>query len=712
MPDIGKAWRIGSRKPGDSKVGSTYFNPVGERRRTVKKYFAFVLLFSVVAFNSPVQAQSKNEPDPIQMMSEIVVTATRDNQEVRKTPANITVITAKEIEQSGATTLVEVLGKLDSINFRDYSGNSPQSLIDMRGFGGDNPYGKTLILLDGRRLNRPDMASINWLQIPLGLIERVEIVRGAGSVLYGDAAIAGTINVITKQGKGKPQVNTSVMLGSYGLNDERIAVSGSEGKFSYALTGGNLFNWGYRERSKSFSQGGGLQAGYDASDYFRISLHTSANQNNYLLPGALTRQQMAQNRRQFQPGHGNDDGSDRDTNFRIHMESILGPFGRLDMDLMYADLSTSANMDSWSTWTATTMKTYTVSPKYVLEKEILGHANKLTAGMDYYNEPYKKDFFASRERLSKKSWADLKRDSLGYYVRDEFSVLPVLVLNAGYRTERTNIGGSHTDAATPSNSFSDRQKAYTAEAYETGLTWMVGKQSKIFTKYGTIYRIPFLDEVASFNGGGGGFLESLEKERGASMEIGTQFHPLPSLQTGITLFRIDMEDEIQYVGTYPTGYNQNTGKTRHQGAEFSFSYLWDKKARFYGNATYHVATYENGSYNKKEMPLVPNRMANFGAEINLPWNLMLRPEMHYVSDCFLSGDNANTGEKLEEHTIFNLYLFFRPTLGKIKTTAFFGVDNLTNVEYAVAGYDGRPWSSNTYYPMPGMSFKGGLSLEF
>jgi len=705
---------VESRMPQARRLygGSTYFNPEGERRRTMKKVFVFVLLFSVVAFFSPVQAQNKNEPDPIRTMSEIVVTATRDNQEVRKTPANITVITAKEIEQSGATTLVEVLNKLESINFRDYSGNSPQSLIDLRGFGGDNPYGKTLVLLDGRRLNRPDMSSVNWLQIPVSQIEKIEVVRGAGSVLYGDMAIAGIINVLTKKGKGEPKVNTSVIAGSYGLSDERVGISGSTGKLSYALNGGNLFSWGYRERSKSSSQGGGIKLGYDASDYFRISVDASANQNSYLLPGALTKDQMIQYRRQYQPGHDNDDGMDRDASFHLRLESILGSYGRFDLDFIYGDKTIAANMDSWWQWTTTDIKTYTVSPKYILDKPIRGHDNKLTVGLDYYTEPYKKDFFSSRERIAKSSWTDLRRNSLGCYVRNEFSLLPVLILDAGYRTERTNMGGSHTDSATPANSFTDKDKKYDAEAYEAGINWLIGRQSKLFTKYSTIYRIPFLDEVASFNGGGGGFLTSLEKERGASMEIGTQFNPLQNLKIGFTVFRIDMEDEIQYVGSFPTGYNQNTGKTRHEGAEFSFSYSWEKWVRFYGNATYHSATFEDGANNKKEMPLVPNRMANFGVEINLPWQLTLRPEMRYVSNCFLSGDNANTGEKLDPHTVFNVYLLYRPTWGKIKTTAFLGVENLTDLEYAVAGYDGRPWSSNTYYPMPGISVKGGLSLEF
>jgi iron complex outermembrane receptor protein len=242
-----------------------------------------------------------------------------------------------------------------------------------------------------------------------------------------------------------------------------------------------------------------------------------------------------------------------------------------------------------------------------------------------------------------------------------------------------------------------------------GLAWLLGKKSKIFAKYGTVYRIPFLDEAASFNGAGGGFLRSLEKEKGVSMEAGTSFYPLENLQIGLTFFRVDMSDEIQYVGIFPTGYNQNVGKTRHEGAEFSFSWLWEKRARLYGNATYHKATFEDGVNNKKEMPLVPNRMANLGLEVFLPFHLTLRPEMRHVGNAFLLLDQANTGEKLEAYTLFNLPCFTGPR-SEGPDAVFLRVDNLTNVKYASFGMDQRPWWTTSITPRRGSPTKGGCLL--
>jgi len=707
--------------------------PRGKGENQMHRFFrsivVFTVFFSVIASGRFALAAPQDAPqEKAVVMEEVVVTATRSTEEVRKVPANVSVITAKDIEKSGATTIPEVLDKLESIQFRSYSGNAAQSVIDLRGFGGDNPFGKTLIMLDGRRMNRTDMSGINWLQIPLNDIDRIEVVRGASSVLYGDAAIGGVINIITKKGGGKPKFDASVIAGSYGLHDERVGMTGSEDKWTYALTGENNFNAGYRERSKFTSQGGGLNLGYYASDLLDISLGLSFNKTDYQMPGYLTKDQIAQNPRQFQNAPPSlfsiatpdDSGADKYTNANLGIKYILGAFGEIDINLLYGSKDIQSDLMSWYQFSNTRTDTYAVTPKYILAKEIFGFGNKLVLGLDYYHEPYKKDFYSTRERTSKKSWADLTRDSLGYYIRDEFSLLKSLILSVGYRQERATIDGSNTDAVTPSNNFFDQQGTYHAEAYEAGLTWLFGKKSKVYGKYSTVYRIPFVDEVAFFNGYSGGlnFNTNLDKEKGVSMEVGAEVYPLDNLKIGLTVYRIDMEDEISFFATgLFTGYNKNLDKTRHDGVEISLSYLWEKLFKVYGNFAYHKATFENGAFNGKELPLVPNRIVNAGVEIYLPFDLMLRPELRYVSDAFLSQDNNNIStDKLDGYTIYNVFLFYRPTFGKLKFTAFVGVENLTNHQYSSFGSYNvpayGPGAPSTYYPMPDRMFKGGLSFEY
>jgi len=459
--------------------------------------------------------------------------------------------------------------------------------------------------------------------------------------------------------------------------------------------------------------------GYSAGDLLNLSMNVSFNKLDYQMPGALTKAQMEQDRRQYQPGCSDDDGSDKYTNVNLGVKSFWGSWGQFEVNFLYGKKDLQMNMMSWSSpwfryaFSDTDADTYGITPKYILEKEIFGFHNKVIAGVDYYREPYKKDIFSDRERRQKLSTADFTRESTGYYLRDEFSILSHWILNAGYRFERTSIEGSNEDFYTPSNTFANRKNTYDAEAYEVGLTWLLGKQSKMFAKYSTVYRIPFIDEIASFNGGAGLFLTHLEKEKGASMEAGTEIYPLENLKLALTLFRIDMEEEIQYVGYFPTGYNQNTGKTRHDGVEISLSYSWPKYFRLYGNYTYHMATFENGVCNKKEMPMVPNHMANAGVEIYLPFHLSLRAEIQYAGKAFLSGDNDNNTEKLDDYTLLNLYAQYKLAWGNHDFTAFLGVDNVADVKYSSFGMDYAQYGmSDVYYPMPGITFKGGMALTF
>ena len=128
----------------------------------------------------------------------IVVDALRFTEDARRLPANVTVIGQDDIAKSAARTLPELLQEQVGITMKDFFGNNAAvTAVDMRGFGISGAQ-NTLILVDGRRLTDPDLTSPQWSSIPLAGVERIEIVRGAGSVLYGDGATAGVINIVTR----------------------------------------------------------------------------------------------------------------------------------------------------------------------------------------------------------------------------------------------------------------------------------------------------------------------------------------------------------------------------------------------------------------------------------------------------------------------------------------------------------------------------------
>ena len=134
-------------------------------------------------------------------------------------PASVRVIRRDEIERSGANTINDVLRSQAGIQLRDSIGDGSRATPSLRGFG-ENAVNNTLILVDGRRLNQPALAGADLNSVPLSNIERIEILRGAGTVLYGDQAVGGVINIITRTPlRNEAYVETS--LGSHDLQAYR-----------------------------------------------------------------------------------------------------------------------------------------------------------------------------------------------------------------------------------------------------------------------------------------------------------------------------------------------------------------------------------------------------------------------------------------------------------------------------------------------------------
>jgi iron complex outermembrane receptor protein len=684
----------------------------------MKKWCVVFLFLAALAMPGLSKAEEEEIKKPLVTLEEVVVTATRDAREIRKIPANITVIKSDDIKKSGATSLVDVLEKLAGIHFTTFSGNPSQAEIDMRGFG-QNGHGRVLILLDGRRLNRPDMASINWLQIPINNVEKIEVVSGANSVLYGDHAVAGVINIITKRGEGKPEVSVSGIIGEDALHDVRVGLTGSKDRLSYACSGEIQETNGWRERTAFSSKGAGFNIGYDLSDFFNISLGGSLNKVDYEMPGNLTKSEMEKNRKQFQPArparwtqaHDNDESLDEYYNVNLGLEMISADLGSFDVNFLYGLKDITSSMDSFPSYRDTEINTFGITPRYLLDKDILGHKNKLILGVDYYHETLDLEIFTDISRDTVSSLSEIEKNSVGYYINDELNLFDELILSAGARIEKAKIKGKETNPVTNIKSF-DEEKDHHGEAISVGLTYLIEKSSKLFAKFTRLYRYPFIDEQASYQGWGNAFNKELEAEEGKSYEIGTEVYPIENLRLAITLFRIDMEKEIAWNNA--TLRNVNLDETRHQGLELNGSYKLGKKANIYGNYTYQEAKFTKGIYNDKDIPLVPYHKAFLGLELFFPYGFSLVPELRYTGECYLGDDKNNNGEKLEDYSLVDIFLRYRPTHHKYKPLVFVGIENLFNKEYSTLGYE--DWledeTYNTYYPSPGRIFKAGLSLMF
>ena len=226
------------------------------------------------------------------MLPPIVVTPSRMDMTSLKVPGAVTVVNRGDIENSNAQTVTDVLRTATGVIVRDELGNGKAAVIDMRGFGESSKL-NVLVLVDGRRINNIDLSGTDWTQIPLDQIEKIEVSRGAGSTLYGDNAVAGVINIITKRGEGPLKVNASSTYGSYDKMVFKGDLSGSVedfefvNKLSYNLNVSYSDNNGYRENNELETKDIAGSVYYYVNDDINLNASAGFHEDNYGLPGAL-----------------------------------------------------------------------------------------------------------------------------------------------------------------------------------------------------------------------------------------------------------------------------------------------------------------------------------------------------------------------------------------------------------------------------------------
>ncbi len=202
-------------------------------------------------------------------------------------PANITVVTGDEIARSPAQSIPELLRNVPGVLVNDIAGNGRTYTVDLRGFG-ETASLNTLVLVDGRRINQADLSGVDWTLIPKDRVERIEIVRGGrGSVLYGDNASGGVINIITKKGTRELTGSGNLFVGSYETLQGNALASGSIKDLSIAVNANYRDSDGYRDNSDTLAKDAGLSLGYEVSDRLFLRFDGGYHKDDTSMPGGL-----------------------------------------------------------------------------------------------------------------------------------------------------------------------------------------------------------------------------------------------------------------------------------------------------------------------------------------------------------------------------------------------------------------------------------------
>lgn len=168
-------------------------------------------------------------------LTELVITPNRLPKPINKVASSITVISARDIEEKKQRTVIEALSAVPGVQVVQSGGFGGNTGIFLRGANAEH----TLVLIDGIEVNDPIATArqASVANMTLDDVERIEILRGPQSVLYGSDALGGVINIITKKGSGTPNGKASVESGSYNTSTERSSINGEENGLHYSISG-------------------------------------------------------------------------------------------------------------------------------------------------------------------------------------------------------------------------------------------------------------------------------------------------------------------------------------------------------------------------------------------------------------------------------------------------------------------------------------------
>ena len=597
----------------------------------------------------------------------VIITATRFPDSKRDLPVGVTVITADDIRKSATSDLAEILAQFGLVHVRDNSG-SPNKQVDLRGFGitGDQ---NTLILVDGIRLSENELASAQLSGIPLDSIERIEILRGSGSVLYGGGASGGTVNIITRRAQpGEARSYGAARAGGYGTAELRAGTRrmGEGLGFSLDLSSENTDGYRRNNEYRQTNVVGTLEARDERS---RAYLRLAAGRQDAHLPGALGEAQIAADPRQRGAVLGN---ASRDDNALTLGGSTLRGRDEWAADLSYRSKEAPARFPGFEV--KTHVDTLSLLPRGKLRFGAGAREHDLTVGADL--EQWDLD---SRSNFGSRTGS---QDNLAVYAQANFWATDHTRLVAGGRLQHTDV------------SLAPNRDSHDVSAFEFAVRERLSGGWSAYGKLGTNFRFATFDEVCFAACAS----PLLRPQTARSGEFGAE------LEAGGTRFRASayeshLRDEIYFS---PLLFdNINLSPTLRRGAELEAATRAGKTVELRGALAFQRAYFRSGSYGGtdvtgKEVPLVPHVIASAGASWSMTSERRLNLNTRYVGRQRYDNDQANTfGKRMPGYALVDAKL----EQGAGRYSLALEVRNLFDKRYYSYGiWDGA--NSFSAYPQP------------
>lgn len=629
-------------------------------------------LSAAVAMSPPALANADNPEN-------IYVSATRSETAQLPVATQIKVITREEIRVSGAKLVSEVLQTQAGIQLSDADGSGMRSVsVSMRGLAGAN---NVLVLVDGRKLNNPSIASPALNAIAVRDIERIEIVQGSAGVLYGDQAVGGVINIITRRAAaGEIRGAVSAKIGSDKLRDYGVNLGqGFANGLSYNLSLQKRDADNYRDNNNSAYDSQLLNLRY-AHKRGYVFVEGQSIDDELRTPGSLSDAQAAQNPRQTNTPN---DYSNQYTDL-LRLGAGQALTDNLQLLLEYSDRDEEGEYfyddyfyGSNPAPTHYSMQVTSLTPRLIGTYATAQGQAIVTLGYDRVDSDYESDNIYSTVNSSQ-----LQESVYGQLI---YPLLPKLIANLGVRQSQVK----------DNNRLLDERQDDKLTASEFGLSYQLSGGWRLFGRYAESFRFANPDD----NNRVAEDLVFLKPQTGESWELGAQWQG-DVIQLSSAFYQLELNDEIVFDAINFININLPASERRGLTLDMEVRPLDSMVVRM--NYTYTDAEAIEGAYAGNAVPFVAENTGSMVLVYEPMDTLSFSLETLYTGSRFKADDEANIGPKLTNYSVVNLTAGY--SLGQLELS--FRANNISDERYA--GFH-SVWGQ---YPQPERNYTLGASIRF
>ena len=622
-----------------------------------------------------------NANDMSGKLNETLITTENFETSVLDTAKDVTIVTQEDIQNKGATTVAQALKGVAGLTVSEMDGGEPA--FDLRGMGAEGAR-NTLVLLDGIPLNTVQGSGFDTSQIPVSLIDRIEVIPSGGSVMYGDGAVAGVINIITKAPQDKAN------YGSVGVEASSWSTLNGNIHYGTKVTDRLLMDVAYngyksneyrskatKENDKADTKNSIWLRGRYLLDNGSVDVRYRHSNTDDYYTGALTRAQFKDNPKQA----GGYDGLSK-----LKEDSYSAKYNTKITDnvdfMMYGGYDERTYTGSWADYTT---KQYYVKPQV---RYTYADNSYVILGGDYKH---------GKSHENQKDVKDQTRESYAGYIMNKTTVGD-FQFTQGFRHEKIDYD-YFPNPYSPAPVLSS--KKFSNNNWELGVNYLYSDTGSVYVSYNHAFRGPVIRDLNAWYG-------DIKMQKSDTYELGIKDMYKNTYVTA-SVFRMDTDKEIFYDKPDANAKNKNfDGKVRRNGAQLSLEHYFDKLT-LRENVTYIQAKTRTGKYSGHRYPIVPRWTANLGATYNFTDKLLANVDMYYTGRGIVGNDFQNVLRKSDSYTVFNTNVKYQMNEG---LELYAGIKNLFDKKYCNGAFSNPKTGAISYYPANGRSYYAGFRYNF